>query len=269
MKSLWDTAVNKIKATLQEQLAFINETVLLQQVKNFIFLFGKTMQKYEYDTSSLSDFLHIICDKYFELATEENRLAFVEVRPLLFSIPEMTCGMRQVLDNDNFHPITVRNEEEFDFLIADNYLDKLFPLKSYVSLKCASSRIDLISLSLPQEFPFSSLVPQFLSIVRHFVRKYYNFALNLSNVDETVKRVYCSINRVIAKCSFSLIQDTDSLLRTLTQQMNNILRDPSKGNVYVIVQITLNLPILKRACPFIEEYLASFRLVTSEDIGWL
>jgi len=41
--------------------------------------------------------------------------------------------------------------------------------------------------------------------------------------------------------------------------MNNILRDPTKTNIYAIVQITLNLPILKRACPFLEDYLASFR----------
>ena len=79
MKALWEAALNKIKAILQEQMGFINETVLLQQVKDFMVLFSKTMLKFEYDTTSLRDFLHIICDKYFELATEENRLAFVEV----------------------------------------------------------------------------------------------------------------------------------------------------------------------------------------------
>ena len=44
-------AVAKIKAVLQEQMAYTLEPEVVIEVKNFLFLFSHTLQSYGYDVS--------------------------------------------------------------------------------------------------------------------------------------------------------------------------------------------------------------------------
>jgi hypothetical protein len=82
VKGWWETAAHRIRAALQEQVTtYCRDVVVLQQLRDFVFLFTRTISAYGYDVTLMQDFFKNMRDKYIDLATQSYREEFLTVCP--------------------------------------------------------------------------------------------------------------------------------------------------------------------------------------------
>ncbi|ELR24494.1 exocyst complex component 6, putative, partial [Acanthamoeba castellanii str. Neff] len=210
VKGWWETAAHRIRAALQEQVTtYCRDVVVLQQLRDFVFLFTRTISAYGYDVTLMQDFFKNMRDKYIDLATQSYREEFLTV-----------------MERETFQPLYIADEEEYQLMILDNNLDQIFPHQ----------------LRLPMKFPFCAFVPNCVSIVKHFIKTYYEFSKDLfADTDEFVKK------------------GTELLLKVMCSTISKQMMDSSNSNVSSLVQLSLSLPYMKNCCNIFEAYIASFK----------
>lgn len=208
VEGLWDYAVAKIKAVLQEQFAYCSSPEVLSQVKAFVFNFAATLHSYSYDVSSLLAFLDAIKEKYAEL-----------------SIDKFTKTFTDMVVGDNYAPLAVTTQEDYDKLIVQNKLQEASPDGVAPHSKP----------EFPQSFPFSAVLPQYYTLVRQFISEFYEFANDLSDTDEY------------------LIKSSDQLIKQLCQAV--VASIEQAGTVPQLVQSLVNTSYMLRSCDYFGDYL--------------
>lgn len=109
MKGWWETAAHRIRAALQEQVTtYCRDVVVLQQLRDFVFLFTRTISAYGYDVTLMQDFFKNMRDKYIDLATQSYREEFLTVCASFPPPPRHLGGF--VLTTRHTHAHTTRHD---------------------------------------------------------------------------------------------------------------------------------------------------------------
>eukprot|EP01119_Soliformovum_irregulare_P000298 TRINITY_DN10212_c0_g1_i2.p1 TRINITY_DN10212_c0_g1~~TRINITY_DN10212_c0_g1_i2.p1 ORF type:complete len:829 (+),score=293.22 TRINITY_DN10212_c0_g1_i2:114-2600(+) len=151
LQKLWETAMMKIKAVLQEQLAYTLEPGVLHQVKMFLFLFTNALQSFGYDTLQLVDFFENVKDSFAEVLVNYFYKDFVH-------------GL------DHWDRFEVSDVKEYDKVISAN------------ALQIPENR------KAPQTFNFSAVVPLYCKLVKAFIAQFYSFGKDLADIDDFVRK---------------------------------------------------------------------------------
>lgn len=78
---LWTLALSKMKGVLDEQMSYTFDPTALLQVKNFLYVFCRTMQGYSYDVSQLTGFFDNVRSTFADLAINNAHKSFISVSP--------------------------------------------------------------------------------------------------------------------------------------------------------------------------------------------
>lgn len=210
LDEVWSMALSKIVNALRTHSAYCTDATLMLKIKNLIMLFNTTLRNYGYNVNQLSELLHEIRDHYNEVLMQR----WVQV-------------FREILDEENFLPIQVADQAEYDSVVAS------FPFQDSALEKA----------SFPKRFPFSPLVPKVYQQVKEFIYACLKFSedLNLSQgeVDDMIRK------------STNLL-----LTRTFSGCLSSLFRKPSLALMQVI-QIIIDTGYLEDSTIYLEEFVSN------------
>uniref|UniRef100_A0A8C6XE11 Exocyst complex component n=1 Tax=Naja naja TaxID=35670 RepID=A0A8C6XE11_NAJNA len=174
---------------------------------------------YGFPVSQLFDLLLEIQDQYRETLLKKWAGAF-----------------RNILDLDNYSPISVADEEQYEKLVGQ------FPFHD----------AELEKQPFPRKFPFSELVPRVYNQIKEFIYACLKFSedlhLSSTEVDDMIRK------------STNLL-----LTRTLSSCFQNAIRKKNVG-LTELVQIIINTTHLERSCRFLEEFITNITNVLPETV---
>lgn len=210
LDEVWSMALSKIVNALRTHSAYCTDATLMLKIKNLIMLFNTTLRNYGYNVNQLSELLHEIRDHYNEVLMQR----WVQV-------------FREILDEENFLPIQVADQAEYDSVVAS------FPFQDGALQKAP----------FPKRFPFSPLVPKVYQQVKEFIYACLKFSedLNLSQgeVDDMIRK------------STNLL-----LTRTFSGCLSSLFRKPSLALMQVI-QIIIDTGYLEDSTIYLEEFVSN------------
>uniref|UniRef100_A0A8C5WZL4 Exocyst complex component 6B n=1 Tax=Laticauda laticaudata TaxID=8630 RepID=A0A8C5WZL4_LATLA len=216
---LWDMALSKTIAALRTHSSYCSDPDLVLDLKNLIVLFADTLQAYGFPVTQLFDLLLEIQDQYRETLLKKWAGAF-----------------RNILDLDNYSPISVADEEQYEKLVGQ------FPFHD----------AELEKQPFPRKFPFSELVPRVYNQIKEFIYACLKFSedlhLSSTEVDDMIRK------------STNLL-----LTRTLSSCFQNAIRKKNIG-LTELVQIIINTTHLERSCRFLEEFITNITNVLPETV---
>ncbi|KAM3831540.1 LOW QUALITY PROTEIN: exocyst complex component 6B [Vipera latastei] len=216
---LWDMALSKTIAALRTHSSYCSDPDLVLDLKNLIVLFADTLQGYGFPVNQLFDLLLEIQDQYSETLLKKWAGAF-----------------RNILDLDNYSPISVANEEQYEKMVGQ------FPFHD----------AELEKQPFPRKFPFSELVPRVYNQIKEFIYACLKFSedlhLSSTEVDDMIRK------------STNLL-----LTRTLSNCLQNVIRRKNVG-LTELVQIIINTTHLERSCRFLEEFITNITNVLPETV---
>uniref|UniRef100_A0A8C6XDK7 Exocyst complex component n=1 Tax=Naja naja TaxID=35670 RepID=A0A8C6XDK7_NAJNA len=203
---LWDMALSKTIAALRTHSSYCSDPDLVLDLKNLIVLFADTLQ----------------------------------VRSQLRFVPTWSGNSssfrRNILDLDNYSPISVADEEQYEKLVGQ------FPFHD----------AELEKQPFPRKFPFSELVPRVYNQIKEFIYACLKFSedlhLSSTEVDDMIRK------------STNLL-----LTRTLSSCFQNAIRKKNVG-LTELVQIIINTTHLERSCRFLEEFITNITNVLPETV---
>uniref|UniRef100_A0ABD2XLZ0 Exocyst complex component n=1 Tax=Trichogramma kaykai TaxID=54128 RepID=A0ABD2XLZ0_9HYME len=210
LEELWSIALSQIVNALRTHSAYCTDATLILRIKNLIMLFNTTLRDYGYSVGQLSDLLQEIRVHYNEVLMQH----WVQV-------------FRDILDEDDFMPIEVKSQDDYDRVIAS------FPFRDE----------ELEKASFPKKFPFSPMVPKVYHQVKEFIYACLKFSedLNLSHAE---------IDEMICKSTNLL------LTRTFSGCLSSLFRKPSLALLQV-VQIVINTGYLEKTTKYLEEFVTN------------
>ncbi|XP_077597850.1 exocyst complex component 6B [Stigmatopora nigra] len=210
VEELWDLALSKIVAALRTHSSYCDDPDLVLDLKNLIVLFADTLQDYGFPVSQLFDMLLEMREQYGEILLKKWNLTF-----------------RQVLDQDNFSPIPVSDENEF------RYYTSQFPLQDP----------ELEKLPFPKKLPFSEFVPKVYCQLKEFIYACLKYSedlhLSSTEVDDMIRK------------STNLL-----LTRTLSHCLHYAIKKKNVG-LAELVQVIINTTHLEQSCHFLEEFISN------------
>ncbi|XP_044735709.1 exocyst complex component 6 isoform X2 [Chrysoperla carnea] len=209
LDDMWTMALSKIVNALRTHTAYCTDATLMLKIKNLIMLFSTTLRNYGYNVKLIWELLLEIRDHYNEVLMQR----WVQV-------------FREILDQENFLPIQVTNQQEFDAILSS------FPYET-----------DNTKITFPYRFPFSHMVPKVYSQVKEFIYACLKFSedLHLSQV-EIVEMIRKSINLL--------------LTHSFSGSLSYIFRSPSIG-LLQIIQIIVDTGYLEGATVYLEEFVSN------------
>lgn len=78
---LWDAAVNKMKSILQVEVAYCADITLLPKLKDFLLVLARTLRKYGFDLTAITDFVRApLRDRFILVALSQMAAQFERVR---------------------------------------------------------------------------------------------------------------------------------------------------------------------------------------------
>jgi len=184
LEKLWDMAVSKMKTVLQEQMAYTLDPAFLIDLKNFLLLFVKTLQSFNYDVTQLYEFFTVVRDVFQELEMNRIQKKFVEL-----------------LEKDKWEPLNVSDRKEFETLILKN------------KLQVSDSEV------LPQKFVFSKMIPMYCTEFRQYIIDCYRFA-KYFDMDDYVKKCVEKLIRTLNQSWVSFVGQSKSLLQYVQSWVN-------------------------------------------------
>uniref|UniRef100_A0A8C4QNA3 Exocyst complex component n=1 Tax=Eptatretus burgeri TaxID=7764 RepID=A0A8C4QNA3_EPTBU len=219
MEELWAMALSKIIAVLRTHSSYSTDPNLVLDLKNLIVIFADTLQGYGYLVNQLFDLLLEIRDQYCEVLLKKWAAVF-----------------RQLFDDDNYTPILVNSQEEFQNVTNQ------FPLVD----------VALEEESFPKKIPFSQFVPSIFAQVKAFTQACLKFSedLHLSSTE---------IDDMIRKSANLL------LTRVLSSALQSLIRKTHIG-LTELVQIIINTTYLEQSCKHLEEFVTDITNVSPETV---
>ncbi|XP_023693903.1 exocyst complex component 6B isoform X2 [Paramormyrops kingsleyae] len=220
VEELWELALSKTTAALRTHSSYCTDPDLLLDLKNLIVLFADTLQGYGFPVNQLFDMLLEIRDQYGEILLKKWNGTF-----------------RQILDQDNYSPISVVSEEEYRCILGQ------FPFHDP----------ELDKMAFPKKVPFSGFVPKVYMQLKEFIYACLKFSedlhLSSSEIDDMIRK------------STNLL-----LTRTLSNCLQYAIK---KKNVSLaeLVQIIINTTHLEQSCHFLEGFISNITNVPSDAIN--
>ncbi|XP_063985122.1 exocyst complex component 6 isoform X1 [Diachasmimorpha longicaudata] len=208
LEDLWAMALSKIVNALRTHSAYCTDANLILNIKNLIMLFNTTLRNYGYPVGQLWDLLQEIRVHYNEVLMQHWVQLF-----------------RDILDEDNFLPVQVSNQEEYNAIVQS------FPYHD----------AELEKSEFPKKFPFSQMVPQVYYQVKEFIYACLKFSEDL-NLTQT------EIVEMITKSTNLL------LTRTFSGCLSSLFRKPSLALLQV-VQIIINTGYLEDSTKYLQEFV--------------
>lgn len=215
LDDMWSMALSKIVTALQTHSAYCTDATLILRIKDLIMLFCTTLRNYGYTVKPLWELVRELRDHYTEVLMQR----WVQV-------------FREILSNEDFLPIQVEDQEQFDQILLSFPWDGDLPDQ----------------VTFPYNFPFSSMVPKVYQQVKEFIYACLKFTedLNLSQVE---------VDEMIRK-SMNLL-----LTRTFSGCLSSIFRSPHV-NLQEIVQIIIDTGYLEEANVYLDQFISN---ITGED----
>ncbi|XP_072974495.1 exocyst complex component SEC15A [Typha angustifolia] len=141
VETIWDTAISKMTAILEDQFSHTDTASYLLLIKDFVTLLGATLTRYGYRVQPLLDILDNSRDKYHELLLNECRKQITDI-----------------LANDTFEQMVMKKEYEYNMNVLAFHIQSsdMIPAFPYIA-------------------PFSSSVPDACRIVRSFIEDSVNY----------------------------------------------------------------------------------------------
>ncbi|CEF63692.1 Exocyst complex subunit Sec15-like family-containing protein [Strongyloides ratti] len=191
--SLWETALKKIKSTMDNHFGQCVDIAMMLKIKKMIFLFALTMKSYGYDIQPLYHLLKNFRDQYNEILMSEYCSLF-----------------EKTLNNDNYTPIVCNDEKQFLDIL------KQFPFH----------KRGLDKEPFPRKFPFSDFVPTVFTQAKMYLEGCLKFMEHLqmgqSEIDDTIRRYANVLLSRWAASIKSFCRDKNRNLVQLTQIIVNI-----------------------------------------------
>ncbi|XP_042392283.1 exocyst complex component SEC15A-like [Zingiber officinale] len=135
VETLWETAIGKMTAVLENQFSRTDTTSHLLLIKDFVTLLSATLSRHGYRAAPLIQVLNSSRDKYHDLLISECRKQ-----------------IRDILASDDFEQMVIKKEYEYNMNVLS------FQLQSSDTVP-----------AFPYVAPFSSSVPDSCRIVRSFI----------------------------------------------------------------------------------------------------
>ncbi|KAL4660945.1 exocyst complex component 6B isoform X2 [Arapaima gigas] len=220
VEELWELALSKTIAALRTHSSYCTDPDLVLDLKNLIVLFADTLQGYGFPVNQLFDMLLEIREQYGEILLKKWSSTF-----------------RQILDQDNYSPIPVSNEEEYRCIVGQ------FPFQDPEQEK----------LPFPKKLPFSAFVPKVYVQLKEFIYACLKFSedLHLSSTE---------IDDMIRKSTNLL------LTRTLSNCLQYAIKKKNVG-LAELVQIIINTTHLEQSCQFLEGFISNITNVPPDTIN--
>lgn len=134
---------------------------------------------------------------------------------------------RDILDNDNFMPIQVSSQIEYDEIVSS------FPYYEEQLLKS----------QFPKRFPFSAMVPKVYQQVKEFIYACLKFSEDLNLTQTEIDEMICKSTNLL-------------LTRTFSGCLSSLFRKPSLALLQV-VQIIINTGYLENSTKYLEEFVSN------------
>lgn len=153
---MWETAVTKTSAVLEEQFSSMDTASHLLLVKDYVTLLGATLRQYGYEVEPLLETLDSCKDKYHELLLGECR-----------------HQISDVLANDTYQQMIMKKESDYSMNVLSFHLQTTDIMPAF-----------------PFIAPFSSMVPDCCRTIRSFIKdsvSYLSYGGNM-NFYEVVKK---------------------------------------------------------------------------------
>lgn len=216
LDEMWTMALSKIVTALQTHSAYCTDATLILRIKDLIMLFCTTLSNYSYTVKPLWELVRELRDHYTEVLMQR----WVQV-------------FREILAKEDFQPIQVFNQEEYDDVIESFPFEDDTPTDDVV---------------FPYKFPFSQLVPTVYQQVKEFIYACLKFSedLNLSQVE---------VDEMIRK-SMNLL-----LTRSFSGCLLSTFRMP-RVNLQEIIQIIIDTGYLEQATVYLDQFISN---ITGEE----
>ncbi|KAG1678663.1 Exocyst complex component 6B [Nymphon striatum] len=251
LDEVWETALSKIVGSLTSQcvsllyrcwtyasnkranhvvLSYTSALQLVLICLNLLDCFcAYSFKGYGYQVTQLFDLLIEIRDQYNEILMKQWVTVF-----------------RKIFDDDNYHPIQVNNQAEFQSII------KMFPYNDAALEKAP----------FPKRCPFSMFVPKIFSEIKEFMFACLKFSEDLG--------LRCT-NNPILEYLFSHTEVDDMvrkstnflLTRTLSGCLSSLIKKPNLG-LLQLIQITINSNYLEDASVYMERILSEITGASSD-----
>ncbi|XP_029664573.1 exocyst complex component 6B [Formica exsecta] len=210
LDELWDMTLSTIVDALRTHSAYCTDATLILKIKNLIMLFNTTLRNYGYSVEQLWDLLQEIRVHYNEVLMKH----WVQV-------------FRNILDEDNFLPIQVTTQAEYDQIL------NLFPYHDK----------NLQEAEFPKKFPFSDMVPKVYQQVKEFIYACLKFSEDLNFTQTEIDEMICKSTNLL-------------LTRTFSGCLSSLFRKPSLALLQV-VQIIINTGYLEKSTKYLEEFVTN------------
>ncbi|KAJ8918997.1 hypothetical protein NQ315_016901 [Exocentrus adspersus] len=215
LEDMWSISLSKIVTALQTNSAYCTDATLILRIKDLIMLFCTTLRNYGYSVKPLWELVRELRDHYTEVLMQR----WVQV-------------FREILSKEDFQPIKVYDQEEYDHILSSFPWDADLP----------------DNVTFPYSFPFSSMVPKVYQQVKEFIYACLKFSedLNLSQVE---------VDEMIRK-SMNLL-----LTRTFSGCLSSTFRSPHV-NLQEIIQIIVDTGYLEEANMYLDQFISN---ITGEE----
>ncbi|KIW16922.1 hypothetical protein PV08_04112 [Exophiala spinifera] len=144
VEELWDSLCRKGISLMSKALGAVDNAEHLLKIKNLISLFIQTMNTFNFNTSSVSNFVLILFDKYAELLKQRFSEDFIEI-----------------VSTDDYMPMPIQNAEEFEKVVNVSWYTPDRPVHE---------------MTFPTVFPFSQMYPLCCIDIRNFLNQFYFFS---------------------------------------------------------------------------------------------
>ena len=144
VEELWDSLCQSCVGLMNKTLPAVDNAEHLLKIKNLISLFIQTMSTFNYSTTTMSDYLLVLFDRYAELLKQRFSEDFVEI-----------------VSTDDYMPMPIQNAEEYEKVVNVSWYTPDRPVDQ---------------MTFPTVFPFSQMYPLCCIDIRNFLNQFYFFS---------------------------------------------------------------------------------------------
>ncbi|EXJ62821.1 hypothetical protein A1O7_03261 [Cladophialophora yegresii CBS 114405] len=149
VEELWDSLCQTAISLMSRALSAVDNAEHLLMIKNLISLFIQTMNKFNFNTAAMSNFVLVLFDKYAELLKQRFSEDFIEI-----------------VSTDDYMPMPIQNAEEFEKVVNVSWYTPDRPAHE---------------MTFPTVFPFSQMYPLCCIDIRNFLNQFYFFSAQEDN----------------------------------------------------------------------------------------
>jgi hypothetical protein len=149
VEELWDSLCQTAISLMSRALSAVDNAEHLLKIKNLISLFIQTMNKFNFNTAAMSNFVLVLFDKYAELLKQRFSEDFIEI-----------------VSTDDYMPMPIQNAEEFEKVVNVSWYTPDRPAHE---------------MTFPTVFPFSQMYPLCCIDIRNFLNQFYFFSAQEDN----------------------------------------------------------------------------------------